>query len=99
MTQVFIAWVGKGEKHFSFLAYDNGNGQIRVYEKDKYDGRLDLGRTEPLPYFDSYAAAIFWMANHKGEQCQVDTKLYKAFRFEKCELAEPVEGRREDNEP
>jgi hypothetical protein len=46
---------------FSFLAYNSGNGPVRVYHRDQYDSRCDLGRDRakdgPLPYFANWQAA------------------------------------------
>jgi len=50
---------------FSFLAYDGGAGPVRVYHRDQYDGRCDLGRNRakdgPLPFFRHWQEAFDYL--------------------------------------
>jgi hypothetical protein len=74
--QIIIAWMQKGDNDSIFtLGWNNGQGPTRVYDKDRYDARLDMGRDRdrdgPLPCFANYREAMAWMLANRGEQCQV----------------------------
>ena len=71
-TLIAIVWVTSksdpDDMSYSFLAYNGGAGDVRVYPRDQYDGRCQ----SDLPYFDSWAAAEAHMrAAPTGTQCQV----------------------------
>lgn len=75
--QVIITWMTKHDNEsICSLAWNNGAGPARVYARDQYDSRLDLGRDRtkdgPIPYFKNYREALAWMLANRGEQCQVD---------------------------
>ena len=76
--RVFIVWMGKGEDaKFSYLTYSDGT--IRVYYKNRYDDRLNLGQEELLPYFDEFLECAKWMAQNRGKQCQANVGVAGAF--------------------
>jgi hypothetical protein len=69
---IAIVWVTSkadpDDMTYSFLAYNGGAGDVRVYSRDQYDGRCQSG----LLYFDSWQAAEAHMrAAPVGTQCQV----------------------------
>lgn len=71
-TLIAIVWVTSkddpDDMSYSFLAYNDGAGDVRVYPCDQYDGRCQ----SDLPYFDSWASAEAHMrAAPVGTQCQV----------------------------
>ena len=79
--RVVIAWIAgrtpcESNKHtpwdgtVTFL--DSYHG-IRVYEKDKYDSRLDMEREFLLPFFDEPELALEHMQRHEGHRgmCQI----------------------------
>lgn len=95
MTQVIIMWMSKHDNtSVNSLGYNSGHGPTRVYEKDKYDPRLDLGRDRerngPLPHFSKSREALAWMLGHRGEQCQVSLDAAKSFGFDAYELSSEV---------
>lgn len=51
----------------------------RLYEKDKYDGRVDPERDHakdgPIPYFEKVTEAFAWMVAHLGEPCQLPSHI------------------------
>jgi hypothetical protein len=58
------------------LVYDGH--EPRIYEKDDYDPRVDLGRDRekegPIPYFNNARQAIYYMLANPGKQCQLDVR-------------------------
>lgn len=90
--EVIILWK---EKHGTAahtvmtLAYYSGQGKVRVYHRDQYDGRLDLGRGTPLPYFADGMLALLHMERHLGldGMCQVSVRTAGALGFKRWELA------------
>ena len=91
--QVFMVWMnGTRDKDYTFetLAYHSGKGQVRVYYKDQYDPRCDLGLEGKRPYFDNSGDAVKYMSDHPGQDgmCQVHHRCAKAFGFQQQELAE-----------
>lgn len=76
---VMICWIEKFDTELpeiSTVAYHSGSGSPRVYVKDAYDGRFDLGSTpdQKLSYFDNANSAFRYMILNKGHQfaCQVN---------------------------
>jgi hypothetical protein len=72
---VWVVWSPDGDlDNVKTLVY--GDGSTRVYPKDEYDGRIDLGRTEktPIPYFRYRTAAVAFLVANPGKECQVDTR-------------------------
>ena len=69
---IAIVWVTSkadpDDMSYSFLAYNGGAGDVRVYPRDQYDGRCGAD----LPFFDSWAAAeVHMRAAPPMTQCQV----------------------------
>ena len=66
--RVVIAWIQDGT--VTLLTSYHG---IRVYEKDKYDSRLDMEREFLLPFFDEPEPALEHMQRHEGHRgmCQI----------------------------
>lgn len=67
---------------FHFLAYDGGNGDVRVYHRDQYDPRCDLGRDRakdgPLPYFGNWQAAErFLLTSPARTLCQIEIRALR----------------------
>ena len=83
--RVIICWMSNHDTIMS-LAYNNGEGVVRVYPKNQYDGRLNLGRASLLPYFDSPKEAYAWMKGNPDAQCQCNTKIAPALGWERSEL-------------
>jgi hypothetical protein len=83
---VLIVWFDG--KEFCTLAHDNGDGAIRVYPRDQYDARIDLGRDEPLLYCGSerHARAHMTAAQGRDGACQIPTWLAPAFGFPRSDL-------------
>ena len=71
---VAILWTNDGESVYT-LAYNNGRGATRLYDRDNYDSRCD----EDLPFFDSYDATVGWLAANVGKQCQVEVSVVRQF--------------------
>jgi hypothetical protein len=90
--QVFMVWMNTvpGKDTFQTLAYYGGKGQIRVYYKDRYDPRCDLGLEGKRPYFDNATDAVVYMSKNRGTEgmCQVHHRCAKAFGFQRQELAQ-----------
>lgn len=84
-TKVIVLWV-TDPGFVNSLVYDNGNGQVRVYEKDRYDPRLRLDGSV-LPFFDCASEAMAWMLENRGKQAQVDIRRAGSFGFTREELA------------
>jgi hypothetical protein len=91
-TLVIIAWVDgwSAADSVSTLGYNNGKGGVRVYEKDNYDGRVDLGCPpgERRPFFDNAREALLWMAAHRDQQIQLSVSAARDMGFSKSELAD-----------
>ena len=72
---VCIAWTASHAESLYFLTFDGdgGAGSVRVYPRDQYDWRLNLGRGDkgPLPFFDEPVTALAWMNENPGKRCQV----------------------------
>jgi hypothetical protein len=88
---VIITWIGEHDiaDGVNTLAYNNGEGLVRVYERDRYDGRCDdtvPGST--LPFFDDAREALAWMATHRGKSIQLSVRAAKMFGWQKHELAD-----------
>jgi tetratricopeptide (TPR) repeat protein len=90
-----IVWVtnadAPSEMVYNFLAYGSG-GLIRVYQRDHYDARCDLGRNRakdgPLPYFRSWKDVNrFFLVNPDRTECQVDIRTLRRV-FPDLDLAE-----------
>lgn len=79
--KVFIAWFpdGPGSEAPDIVNTLTSYYGTRVYVRDLYDGRLDLGREglPPRPYFDSVNDAFDHMAKNRGSggTCQIDVRL------------------------
>ena len=74
-AQVWIVWSPDGDlDNVRVLSY--GDGSSRVYERDHYDSRVDLGRNnnEKAPYFRRRAEALAFLTANPGKECQVDTR-------------------------
>ena len=77
---VIIVWASSAaaaaEGNLSRLAY--GNGDARVYDRDAYDPRIDLGRDRgqdgPVPFFTNVLAALWWCGEHPRQPCQVQVE-------------------------
>ena len=80
--KVFIAWFPDGSEPPSIINTLDSYYGTRVYLRDLYDGRLDLGRDglPPHPYFDSVHEAFEHMAKNRGLDgtCQIDVRLRDA---------------------
>lgn len=83
---VIIVWFDGDE--FCSLAYDNGKGPIRVYPRDQYDARLDLGRDEPIMFCGNEDQARVFMTSQPGVDgaIQIPTWLAPAFGFARADL-------------
>jgi hypothetical protein len=92
-TLVIIAWIDDhvAADVVSTLGYNGGRGGIRVYEKDNYDGRVDLGCPpgERRPFFENSREALAWMATHRDQQIQLSVGAAVAMGFSRSEMAEP----------
>lgn len=74
-AKVWIVWSPDGDlDNLRVLSY--GDGASRVYDRDNYDGRVDLGREpgERAPYFRYRQAALAFLVANPGKECQVDTR-------------------------
>jgi len=75
-AKVWIVWSPDGDlDNLRVLSF--GDGSSRVYDRDNYDGRVDLGRddaSKPVPYFRTRARALAFLCAHPGEQCQIDIR-------------------------
>lgn len=72
---VIIMWLtGADEEIIHTLCCHGG---IRRYALSIMDPRLMSGRKGMLPYFFSPAAAMAWMRDNKGEQCQVEWRAHE----------------------
>ena len=77
--KVVIAWIAGWSPDMARRPWDgsikflNSYQGIRVYEKDRYDPRLDMGREFPIPYFDEPELAIEYMQATNGQwgMCQI----------------------------
>ena len=72
--QIVIMWMERHKDELSTLAYNGGQGPIRVYRENAYDPRCDLGRAEsegPLPVLRSAPEALVTMRNTRGALYQV----------------------------
>jgi hypothetical protein len=83
---VLVVWFDGDE--FCTLAHDNGEGAIRVYPRDQYDARLDLGRDEPIMFCGSEDQARVFMTGAPGREgaVQIPTRLAPAFGFDRGDL-------------
>jgi hypothetical protein len=88
---VIVAWINdwSAADTVNTLGYDGGRGPVRVYEKDNYDSRMDLGNApgSKLPYFEHAPEALLWMAAHRDQHIQLDTNAALSLGFSKKELA------------
>lgn len=74
-ANVWIAWAPNGDpEDIRTLVFHDG--QPRVYERNNYDPRIDLGRTDnsPIPCFRHARAALAFLVANPGKECQVDTR-------------------------
>lgn len=74
-AQVWIVWSPDGDlENVRVLSY--GDGSSRVYARDNYDSRVDLGREqgERAPYFRHRSAALAFLCANPGKECQVDIR-------------------------
>jgi len=90
-TLVIITWIGEHDTAdgVNTLAYNNGEGLVRVYERDCYDGRCDdtvPGST--LPFFDDAREALVWMATHRGKSIQLSVRAAKLLGWQRHEMAD-----------
>jgi len=94
--RVFIAWIKPVPAEWEGVVQvlDSYAG-VRVYRRDHYDARCDLGRNvnprvDPLPYFDVAGEALDYMLRHRGVagMCQVDVCELKAMGLEHWPLSE-----------
>lgn len=85
-SAVLIVWYEGGE--FCTLAHDNGAGPIRIYPRDQYDARLDLGRDEPIMFCGNEDQARVFMTSSPGVDgaCQIPTWLAPAFGFNRADF-------------
>lgn len=87
-TKVAIVWSPRGldsdgDLSLSFLAYNGGNGSIRVYYKDRYDARAGAN----LPFFNTWRdARRFLLTSPPLTSCQVAIDAIVRARI--CELHE-----------
>ena len=87
--KVVIVWLDdKSAESISALAWNGGNGPLRVYDKDNYDSRLVLGKSDKLPFFASATDALIWMKTNVGEPTQISLPCAQVFGFSKKELGE-----------
>jgi hypothetical protein len=87
--KIVIVWLdSKNAESVSALAWNGGAGPLRVYEKDNYDTRLALGKSDTLPLFTSATDAIIWMKANVGEPTQVSLPCAQVLGFSKQELGE-----------
>lgn len=69
--QVIIVWMSsRNDDVVNSLSYNNGNGPVRVYDKDKHDPRV-LSDVFPAPYFGNSVEASQWMLANRDKCCQV----------------------------
>ncbi len=100
---IVIMWATNFEPDgvsYGFLAHNGGNGPVRVYHRDQYDARCDLGRDRakdgPLPYFGNWQhARQFFLANPARTECQVDIRALRR-PFPDIDLADVNDPRRCD---
>lgn len=82
---VMIMWMEGGHDGASFntLGWNSGRGTTRTYRRDHYDGRLSIGNSEPLPYFDDAREASQFMWKNMGMPglCQVDLAVAHELDF------------------
>ena len=81
--KVIITWMQPNDNEtVCSLGWNSGQGPTRIYDKDHYDGRLDLGRDRtkdgPLPHFNKAREAFAWMLANRGKQCQVHVTVGRA---------------------
>jgi hypothetical protein len=91
-NNVIIIWIREGEhaEHVQTLAYNSGRGPIRVYRRDEYDPRCNMGNEHRLPFFTSGGDAVHWCLEHRGQQCQLrESGGRKLFPTHENEYAEP----------
>jgi hypothetical protein len=78
LAKVFIVWIPEDVEAGVLHTLTSYHG-TRVYVRDNYDPRLDLGREglPPRPYFTSLWDALEHMAANPGTDgtCQVDVRL------------------------
>ena len=82
--KVAILWMSETHEHVHALAYDNGAGPVRTYEKDRYDARLDLGRSDKLPLVSDRHDVILRLLANRGVDgaIQVPINVVRSFGFE-----------------
>lgn len=87
--RVVIVWLDSKEADsISALAWNGGAGSLRVYDKDNYDSRLALGKSDKLPFFASATDALIWMKENVGEPAQISLPCAQVLGFSKKELGE-----------
>lgn len=92
--QVMILW-WEGPEGAEFedgnirtLAYNGGEGDVRVYYKDQYDSRVHPpGQKDPLPYFDNGHDAARYAWKNPGSKCQVNVRASGELGWPKNQLA------------
>ncbi len=65
---IVIVW---GVDHGGIYYLKYGDGSLRTYPRDHYDGRLK----ENLPFFDDSNGAIKYMMRYPKEQIQLDIDI------------------------
>lgn len=63
-----------------------GDGTLRIYEKDRYDPRVDLNRdlsdgSSSIPFFTTYASALTWLSANVSCACQVTLTAARKLGF------------------
>lgn len=75
-ASVWIVWSPDGDlENVRTLAYNGGNGDARVYDRDNYDSRVGLDADgSPIPYFRHAREVLAFLCANPGKQCQADIR-------------------------
>jgi hypothetical protein len=88
---------------FNFLAWADGNGPPRIFERDKYDTRL-RGYEKPLAFYSTFEDAVHHFKRDgkpvpNAGPSQVAVALLPEFGFKQKEIAAAMEQAATDSEP
>jgi len=88
MDAVIVMWMAEPGM-FHALAYRNGNGLVRTYQRDCYDPRAGLGLEDGalLPHFDNAAMAADWLSRNLSARAQVSVRAALRLGFRLAELS------------
>jgi hypothetical protein len=79
--KVVVLWMDGDFTSVNGLAYNNGNGPLRAYQRDQCDGRLG-----PMPFFDDAHQAYVWMKQNPGQTAQVTIGVARMFGWKRGEI-------------